>query len=110
MTTKSGTGVIVILSTAPDELTAEKLARGLIEQGLAACVNAIPSVKSFYRWRGKIEAEPEIQLIIKTRPEHFDDVEKWLKANHPYEVPEIIALPAARVSDEYLQWVTKETG
>lgn len=109
MITKADSSVIVILSTAPDEPTAAKLARGLIEERLAACVNVIPGVKSFYRWEGKLEADAEIQLIIKTRPDRFDAVAAWLKANHPYEVPELIALPAAHVSDEYLKWVIGET-
>ena len=101
--------LIVILCTAPDEASAEKLARSLVEERLAACVNAISGVKSFYRWQGKIEADDEIQLIIKTQRGRFDDVTAWIKANHPYEVPEIIALPAERVSAEYLQWAIQET-
>ena len=96
--------LIVILCTAPDEATAEKLGRGLVEARLAACVNAIPGVKSFYRWKGKIESDSEVQLLIKTRPTHFDEITKWLKTHHPYETPEIVALPAARVSNTYLQW------
>ena len=102
-------GLIVILCTAPDEATAARLARGLVEQRLAACVNAISGVKSFYRWQGKIEADDESQLIIKTQPGRFDEVAAWIKANHPYEVPEIIALPADRVSAEYLQWAIQGT-
>ena len=70
--------LIVILCTAPDEATAEKLGRGLVEQRLAACVNAISGVKSFYRWQGKIEADDEIQLIIKTQPTRFDEVAAWI--------------------------------
>ena len=102
--------LLVILCTAPDEATAETLARGLVEHRLAACVNAITGVKSVYRWKGNIEVDREIQLVIKTRGERFDDVAAWLRANHPYDVPEIIALPAARVSDAYLKWALKETG
>ena len=102
--------LIVILCTAPDEPTAGILARGLIEGRLAACVNAISSVKSFYRWQGKIETEAEVQLIIKTQHQRFDEVAEWIRANHPYEVPEIIALPAAHVNDENLQWAIGETG
>ena len=92
--------LIVIFCTAPEEASAEKLARGLVESRLAACVNAVRGVKSFYRWQAKIEADTEIQLIIKTQRARFDEVAAWIKANHPYEVPEIIALPAERVSEE----------
>jgi periplasmic divalent cation tolerance protein len=101
--------LVVILCTTPDEATAEKLGRGLVEAHLAACVNAISGVKSFYRWQGKLEADAEIQLVIKTRSERFDEVTAWLKANHPYEVPEIVALPVEKVSERYLEWVVGET-
>lgn len=103
------TELIVVLCTAPNEATAQRLAAGLVEERLAACVNVISGVKSFYRWQGKIEAEPEIQLVIKTRKGRFDALAAWIKANHPYEVPEIVAIPAQRVSEEYLAWATNET-
>ena len=96
--------LIVILCSAPDEAVAERLARGLVEAHLAACVSAIPGVKSFYRWKGKIESDSEVQLLIKTRPDHFDEIVRWLEEHHPYEVPELVALPADKVSDAYLQW------
>ncbi|MBW1755683.1 MAG: divalent-cation tolerance protein CutA [Deltaproteobacteria bacterium] len=101
--------LVVILCTVPDEATAEKLATGLVEGRLAACVNAVPGVKSFYRWQGKIEAETEIQLLIKTHSERFDELAAWISENHPYEVPEIIAIPADRVSDAYLAWAVEQT-
>ncbi len=101
--------LIVILCTVPDEATAERLARGLVEERLAACVNAIPGVKSFYRWQGKIEIDSEIQLLIKTRGERFDELAAWISENHPYDVPEIVAIPAERVSDAYLAWATEQT-
>ena len=101
--------LIVILCTVPDEAAAEKLARGLIEGRLAACVNAIPAVKSFYRWQGKIETDTEIQLVIKTRSERFDELAAWISENHPYDVPEIVAIPAERVSEAYLAWAADQT-
>ena len=101
--------LLVILCTAPDQPTAERLARELVEERLAACVNVIAGVKSFYRWRGQIEADDEIQLLIKTPRRRFDEVADWLKANHPYDVPEIIALPAEKVSEEYLSWALEQT-
>ncbi len=101
--------LIVILCTAPDEATAQKLARGLVEARLAACVNTIPGVKSFYRWQGKLEADSEIQLLIKTRQGRFDELAAWIKANHPYDLPEIVAIPAEHVSEEYLAWALEQT-
>ena len=101
--------LIVILCTVPDEATAEKMAKGLLEERLAACVNAIPSVKSFYRWQGKIETDNEIQLLIKTRSKRFDELAAWISANHPYEVPEVVAIPASQVSDAYLAWAVEQT-
>jgi len=101
--------LIVILCTVPDEATAEKLAAGLLEERLAACVNAIPGVKSFYRWQGNIETDTEIQLLIKTRVERFDELAAWISANHPYDVPEIVAIPANRVSEAYLAWAVEQT-
>ena len=101
--------LIVILCTVPDEAAAENLARGLIEGRLAACVNAIPRVKSFYRWQGKIETDTEIQLVIKTRSERFDELAAWISENHPYDVPEIVAIPAERVSEAYLAWAVAQT-
>ena len=101
--------LIVILCTVPDEAAAENLARGLIEGRLAACVNAIPGVKSFYRWQGKIETDTEIQLVIKTRSERFDELAAWISENHPYDVPEIVAIPAERVSEAYRAWAVDQT-
>jgi periplasmic divalent cation tolerance protein len=101
--------LIVILCTVPDEAAAERLAKGLVEERLAACVNAIPGVKSFYRWQGNVETGTEIQLVIKTRAERFDELAAWISANHPYEVPEIVAIPADRVSEAYLAWAVSET-
>lgn len=101
--------LIIVLCTAPDAPTAERLARGLVEARLAACVNAIDGVKSFYRWEGKIEADDEIQLLIKTRSERFDEVVAWLAENHPYDVPEAIAVPAERVDEAYLHWAVDQT-
>ena len=66
-------------------------------------------MKSVYRWQGKIEEDSEVQLVIKTRRGRFDEVAAWLKDEHPYDVPEIIALPADRVSEEYMKWALGET-
>lgn len=101
--------LVVVLCTVPDDATAERLAKGLVEERLAACVNAIAGVKSFYRWQGKIESAAEVQLVIKTRADRFDALAAWISENHPYEVPEIVAIPADRVSEGYFAWAVDQT-
>jgi periplasmic divalent cation tolerance protein len=101
--------LIVILCTAPNGDAAEELARGLVEQRLAACVNVISGVKSFYRWQGKLESDSEVQLLIKSCRDRFDDVVAWLGEHHPYDVPEVLALRADRVSAAYLSWAIEST-
>ena len=101
--------LIVILCTAPDEATAERLAQGLVDARLAACVNVVPGVRSYYRWQDKMECEGEVQLLIKTRRSRFDDVAAWIATHHPYDVPELVALSASRVSQSYLAWALEQT-
>ena len=101
--------LIVILCTVPDEATAERLARGLIDANLAACVNALPGVRSYYRWEGETRCDGEVQLLIKTRRARFDDVAGWITTHHPYEVPELVALSASRVGQSYLAWALEQT-
>jgi periplasmic divalent cation tolerance protein len=101
--------LIVVLCTVPDEETAERLGRGLVDENLAACVNAIPGVRSFYRWRGNLQIDAEIQLLIKTAEDKLDELSTWLCDNHPYEIPEVVALRADKVSDTYLTWALGQT-
>jgi len=101
--------LVLVLCTVPDAAAAEKLAKGLIDSRLAACVNAIPGLKSYYRWQGKVEVDSEVQLLIKTRRGRFDELSTWIEANHPYDVPEIIALSVDQVSNSYLAWAIQET-
>ena len=101
--------LIVVFCTAPDDETGERLARGLVEKRLAACVKVIPGVRSFYRWEGKLEVGSEIQLLIKTQCSHFEAIDKWIHEQHPYEVPELVALPASDVSGPYAEWVIEQT-
>lgn len=101
---------IVILCTAPAEGGhAERLARGLVTAGLAACVNLVGGVRSVYRWQGEIHDDAEVQLVIKTRSDRFDEVAAWLAAQHPYAVPEILALDVSRGSPAYLEWLATQT-
>jgi len=96
---------ILVLTACPDEATAARIALDLVESGLAACVSRIPGVHSTYRWEGRVQDEPEVLLIIKTLANRFETLEMRLKSLHPYEVPEIIALPVVNGSPEYLSWL-----
>ncbi len=98
---------IVVLTTCPDEASAARIAGELLESRLAACVSRQP-VRSTYRWQGRIEDEPEVLLLIKTLGTRFADLEMRLKSLHPYDVPEIIALPVAAGSAAYLSWLSAE--
>ena len=100
------TGPIVALSTVATAEDAERLARSLVEKGVAACVNVVPAVVSVYRWKGRVEREAEVLLLIKTVGERFEDLKAALLAEHPYEVPELVALPVAAGHAAYLDWLT----
>lgn len=99
------TEAIVVLCTAPDIQTAERLARGLVAERLAACVNVISGARSFYLWNGNVQDASEQQLIIKTTEARYPEVERWLKEAHPYDVPELVALSISSGSPEYLGWI-----
>ncbi len=101
------TEFFVVLTTCPDESTAARIARELVESRLAACVTRQP-VHSTYTWQGRINDEPEVLLIIKTLASRFAELEKRLQSLHPYDVPEIIALPVAAGSAAYLAWLSAE--
>ncbi|WP_457639010.1 divalent-cation tolerance protein CutA [Persephonella sp.] len=96
---------IVVLITCPDTETGRKIAYGLVENKLAACVNIIPGLNSIYYWQGKIEDDSEVLLVVKTQEKLFHQLEKFVKENHPYTVPEIIALPIIKGSESYLNWI-----
>lgn len=96
---------VVILCTCPDEDTAARLARGLLEERHAACVNVLPTVRSLYTWEGEIQDEQEALMVIKSTHSHFFLVEHWLREHHPYDVPEVLALDVAHVSEPYLHWL-----
>lgn len=101
---------LLVLSTVPDEEKGRMIARTLVEERLAACVTVGGAAESFYRWEGRIAAEREFVLIIKTRTGIYPRLEARLKALHPYSVPEIIALPVAAGHPAYLAWLERETG
>ena len=95
----------IILCTSPDKESAEKIARQLINDKIAACVNILPGLTSIFPWQGKIETEQEHLLLIKTRKDRYQFVEKSIQTNHPYEIPEIIAIPVENGLAEYMQWI-----
>ncbi len=96
--------MIVVLTTTPNIEEAETLAQEIVAVKLAACVQILPQMKSFYFWEGAIRKDMEHLLLIKTLAEKFVELEKFIKENHSYEVPEIVALSAEKVSESYLNW------
>jgi periplasmic divalent cation tolerance protein len=101
---------IVVYVTVGSPAEGERLARTLVEEKLAACVNRIAPVQSIYRWQGEIEQSEEELLIIKTRKTLFTALEKKVRELHSYSVPEIIALPVIAGSDDYLRWLGEQVG
>ena len=97
--------MLIVLTTVSDEQQAEKLARAVVEKRLAACVQILPRLISVYVWEGKIERENEHLLLIKTLSEKYDELEAFFKANHSYETPEIVAIPAEHVEQNYASWL-----
>ena len=100
---------IVVYVTAGSSTEGERLARALVEERLAACVNRIAPVHSFYRWEGKLEQSEEQLLIIKTQRRLFAALEKRVRELHSYAVPEIVALPIIDGSQDYLRWLSEQT-
>ena len=101
---------IVVYITAGSNEEAEKLSRGLVEEKLAFCVNAVSLVKSTYFWEGKLCVDDEILLIVKTRTEKYEALETWVRKNHSYDVPEVIALPIIKGSEPYLKGIDDWVG
>ncbi|MCG6941535.1 MAG: divalent-cation tolerance protein CutA [Thiohalocapsa sp.] len=101
--------VYVAYCTCPDAATAESLAGELVEAGLAACVNILPSVRSVYRWQGAIERDEELLMLIKTSAARVDALIAHIRERHPYDVPEVICHPISAGNDDYLDWVRQCT-
>ena len=100
---------ILVLTQMPDRASALTLARSLLDSRLAACVSVGAPVESLYHWRGKIETAQEIPVVVKTRSERYAEVEAAIRAGHPYELPEIVAVPVTDGLAPYLQWIADET-
>lgn len=98
-------GYVVVLVTVPSKAVAEEVAHTLLGQKLAACVNIPPSVTSLYMWEGKLCSDEEVLLVIKSTAAAFNELAAAVRAVHPYDVPEIIALPVVAGSQDYLDWI-----
>jgi periplasmic divalent cation tolerance protein len=99
----------LVMSTMPDEATARRIAEELVERRLAACVNVMAPCRSVYRWQGAIDSATEVPLLAKVTAAGYPALESALRALHPYDLPEIIALPVATGLPGYLAWVATET-
>ena len=100
---------VVVFITVPSREVAQQIANLLVESNLAACVNIIPGISSIYQWQGEVEQDSELLLVAKTQRALFDQLVAAVVKNHPYDVPEVIALPIVAGSEEYLTWIRNET-
>ena len=100
---------LLVLTQMPDHASAQALARALVEERLVACVTVGPPVDSLYHWRGEIETAKEVPVAIKTRTDRYAAVEAAIVARHPYELPEIVAVPIHHGLERYLDWISAET-
>ncbi|HEX6067035.1 MAG TPA: divalent-cation tolerance protein CutA [Longimicrobiales bacterium] len=106
---KQAPDTLIVFTNLPDRASALELARVLVETRLAACVNVLGEISSVYRWKGEIANETEVAVLIKTRVAAYEALEARIKALHPYEIPEIVAVPVAGGLPAYLEWVAAET-
>ena len=101
---------LLVLSTCPGTITAKNIAQYVVEEQLAACVNIVPDVHSYFRWVNKVDTANEHLLIMKTTADVYPELEKRIKDIHPYELPEIIAVPIHTGLTGYLDWISANTG
>ena len=101
--------ILLVLTNFPNDTSARQLAEMLIDRRLAACVNILQGCTSVYRWQGLIETADEVPVLIKTTRQRYEAVEQTIKSLHPYELPEIIAVPVIDGLPAYLQWIAHET-
>ncbi len=99
---------LLVLTNLPDRETAISLAQTLVDKRLAACANVMDGCSSIFRWQGEVQAEREIPVLIKTRADRFESLQQEILAHHPYELPEIIAVPVEAGFQPYLDWVSAE--
>lgn len=99
----------LVLCTCPDQECALTIGSALVEQGLAACVSLVPGLTSLYRWKGAVQQDPEVLLLVKTRTDRLADLTESLRRLHPYDLPEIIAVAIVGGLPEYLSWIDQCT-
>lgn len=95
----------LVLCACPDSTVATRIARDSVGAGLAACVNIVPVMHSIYRWQGTIEEASECLLLLKSHASQFEALEHFIRTHHPYEIPEIVAIPITEGSATYLEWM-----
>lgn len=100
---------MLVLTTLPNSDAAAELARSVVNEKLAACANVLPAVRSIYRWQGKVQDENEVLVLFKTPQEHFERLKARILELHPYEVPEVLAIPVEQGYRAYLDWLSQET-
>ncbi len=110
MTDSTRDDVLLVLTSVTNDEAATRLSHGAVDAGLAACVTRLPGARSVYRFGGELHDEAEVLLLIKTRRARYLELEAWLSHEHPYEVPEILALRADRVAAPYARWLREQTG
>ena len=103
------TDALLVFTTLPSAEKAAELGKALVEERLAACANLIPAVRSIYRWQGKLQDENEVLVLLKTRAEHLERLKLRILELHPYEVPEVLAVPVEAGYQPYLEWLAGET-
>ncbi|MGH8746692.1 MAG: divalent-cation tolerance protein CutA [Burkholderiales bacterium] len=101
--------MLLVLTNLPDRAAAEALAAQLVERRVAACINILSPCCSVYRWQGEVRHDEEHPMLIKTTLESYPALEQAIRAGHPYELPEIVAVPIERGFPEYLRWIAEET-
>jgi periplasmic divalent cation tolerance protein len=101
---------LLVITTLPDAETAAELAKNVVGERLAACANLIPALRSIYKWQGKIQDENEVLILFKTRQAHYENLKARILELHPYEVPEVLAIPVEQGYAAYLDWLATETG
>jgi periplasmic divalent cation tolerance protein len=100
---------VIVLTSLPDREAAMRLAHDLVSRKLAACVNVLAECTSVYRWKNAVEDAREVPVLIKTRASRYAEIEAAIRGLHPYELPEIIAVPVVRGFEDYLRWIADET-
>lgn len=100
---------VFVYTTFPDEESAASVAEHLLKKKLVACANILPAMRSLYLWKGKLQHEDEVVMVLKTTSEQFETLEKEIVKRHPYDIPAIIALPIETGHEPYLQWIVDQT-